>query len=142
MATAPPARVFSEEATNIGYSKAKAVHVPRKLREKMRANRERVMDLFKKWDKDESGLVSRDEFERGLSKSGVQLRDADVVLLFDFFDKDGSGTIDFYEMNEQLRVGHNDEDPETLRRAGAGGAAISSWGGQQKGAASKHFSPH
>ena len=124
----------------MGPAKAKAVHVPRKLREKMRANRTRVMDLFKQWDKDESGLVSRDEFARGLSKSGVQLRDADVTLLFDFFDVDGSGTIDFYEMNEQLRVGHNDEDPETLRRAGGNGAPISSWGGQQKGEALRSLS--
>eukprot|EP00966_Prymnesium_polylepis_P149328 3449943-Prymnesium_polylepis.1 len=94
----------------------KVLQVPRRLREVVRANHERVVDIFKRWDKDSSGLISADEFARGLKESGIHLRDTDVQLLFHFFDMDDSGMIDFYEMHRQLNAGRGDEEPETLRR--------------------------
>ena len=68
-------------------------------------NNVRVMDLFRAWDEDESGLVDVAEFRKGmqlLMGKGWASKD-DIDALFKTYDKDGSGTIDYHELNNALR---------------------------------------
>ena len=65
----------------------------------------RVMDLFQSMDKNGDGLVSRKEFTNGLIKSGVcaaSLRPA-IASVFDAWDTDQSGSLDFREFDKKLR---------------------------------------
>ena len=65
----------------------------------------RVIDLFKQVDSNGDGLVSRVEFSQGLISSGVctaSLRTA-IASVFDSWDEDGSGHLDFREFRQKLR---------------------------------------
>jgi len=55
--------------------------------------------LFKKWDADGEGSVSRKEFRTWWPKIGYEAPAHDINELFDEFDVDGSGEIDFDEFN-------------------------------------------
>ena len=60
--------------------------------------------LFKDWDISADGLLSRDEFMRGVAQLG--LSDASAAMaLFDSWDLDGSSTIEFAKLNRVLRRG-------------------------------------
>ena len=77
------------------------------LRDALTANAARVIDLFRQWDEEGSGAVDRREF-RAL---GPLLRDAvdsevtrqQLDALFDSFDLDSAGTIDYNELHYLLR---------------------------------------
>ena len=67
----------------------------------------RVIDLFRKIDKDKSHHISRSEFQKclpmlNLSKSGV-VDAEDMGELFDAIDADGSGQIEYSELHAMLR---------------------------------------
>ena len=57
----------------------------------------RVRELFREWDEDESGSISKREFRRALVLLGLRAPRNEVDALFDTFDKDGSGEVDFGE---------------------------------------------
>lgn len=59
--------------------------------------------LFREWDDDGSGTVSKTEFRRALPILGLQISKADADALFDSFDSDKGGTIDFTELSKQLK---------------------------------------
>ena len=77
------------------------------LRDALTANAARVIELFRQWDEEGSGAVNRREF-RAL---GPLLRDAvdsevtrqQLDALFDSFDLDRAGTIDYNELHYLLR---------------------------------------
>jgi hypothetical protein len=73
------------------------------LRQKLNAKRGRVLDLFRQWDENGDGGISRDEFGRGLLLCRLTFSAADARKLFDIFDEDGSGWLDFQEMDRMLR---------------------------------------
>lgn len=65
----------------------------------------RVMDLFRAMDRNNDGLVSRKEFLSGLLSLGVcpsSLRTA-INSVFDEWDDDHSGTLEFGELHKKLR---------------------------------------
>jgi hypothetical protein len=62
----------------------------------------RVVDIFRSWDEDGSGSVSRKEFRRALLKLGYDAPRADLDRAFDEFDLDGSGEIDLDEFRQAL----------------------------------------
>ena len=66
-------------------------------------NSMRVMDLFREWDEDNDGLVSREEFRRALPLLGLHASTAQFDELFDEFDVDKGGSISFRELNRLLR---------------------------------------
>ena len=57
---------------------------------------------FKIIDDDNSRTIDRNEFKKCLDELGLETADANSV--FDQFDKDGSGSIDFDEFLVNLRV--------------------------------------
>jgi Ca2+-binding EF-hand superfamily protein len=63
----------------------------------------RVLDLFRGWDSDGSASIDRSEFHEGLEELGFKYSSADIDLVFSHLDTDGSGTIDYVELNSKLR---------------------------------------
>ena len=62
----------------------------------------RTLDLFREWDADKSGTVSRKEFARAMGVLGLE--DLSVAeALFDELDNDRSGEIDYKEIHRKLR---------------------------------------
>ena len=72
----------------------------RSLRDALVANSARVIDLFREWDEDGNGMVSKDEFLRALPLLGLQVKAKDAETLFRSFDPDGSGSIELKELQQ------------------------------------------
>jgi hypothetical protein len=62
-----------------------------------------VIDLFREWDEDGDGEISKAEFARALPLMGINPPRDQFDLLFDAFDADGGGSISFREFNKQLK---------------------------------------
>eukprot|EP00928_Gymnodinium_smaydae_P083223 TRINITY_DN6646_c0_g3_i1.p1 TRINITY_DN6646_c0_g3~~TRINITY_DN6646_c0_g3_i1.p1 ORF type:complete len:2452 (-),score=696.63 TRINITY_DN6646_c0_g3_i1:107-7033(-) len=91
------------------------VPVRAQLREYLDTNLIRVLDLFRKWDDNGDGFVSKKEFLRALMGLGLDAPAEEVSSLFDEFDVDGSGRIEYEEMDRLLRKGQDIHLPEALR---------------------------
>ena len=91
------------------------------LREALALSATRVIDLFKEWDEDGDGAVTKKEFRRAVPMLGLDPvpSKADIDALFDQWDPDGSGNIDFKELNKILRKSAEGLDPSL--QAGAAG---------------------
>ena len=75
-----------------------------RLREKLAAQSARVLDLFRKWDIDGDGRVTKDEFAKALPDLGFRdASPAEIDELFRSFDQDGEGEISFRELHRMLR---------------------------------------
>jgi len=72
------------------------------LAEALRANATRVLDLFRSWDADGDGEVSRAEFHKAMPALGLEVPKADVDELFNAWDKDGGGSLAYKEMRRIL----------------------------------------
>lgn len=75
----------------------------------------RVLDLFRDWDDDESQTISKSEFRRALPVLGLLVDKEVADSLFDTFDADGSGEIDYRELSKQLRQGSDVELDDALK---------------------------
>ena len=73
------------------------------MRDALVNNAVRVIDLFREWDEDGDGAVSKKEFRKAIIHLGLEVPPAAVDELFDSFDKDGGGAINFRELNHLLR---------------------------------------
>ena len=58
----------------------------------MKANGARVMDLFREWDTDGDGEVSRKEFHKAMPLLGFDASKKDIDDLFTAWDKDGGAS--------------------------------------------------
>ena len=76
--------------------------VGEQLRRILQRNLLRIVDLFKRWDVDGSGDVDADEFCEALGALGYDLPRAEAEALFDSFDSDASGSIDYRELQAAL----------------------------------------
>ena len=74
------------------------------LRQALNENAVRVIDLFRDWDVNNDGMVSRKEFVQGVSLLGLPGGDV-AATLFDTWDTDQSGKLDLRELNRVLRRG-------------------------------------
>ena len=63
----------------------------------------RVVDLFREWDDDGSGSVSRAEFAKAMAQLGYNGSAEDVDLVFDSMDPDGSGSLMYNELQALLK---------------------------------------
>lgn len=78
------------------------------LREKVRQKtkggtaKATLQRAFKFFDKDESGAVSKDEFNCTMMNFGISLEAKDTTAFFNRFDPDRSGTITYEEFSGQL----------------------------------------
>ena len=73
------------------------------IRDLLSKNAVRVIDLFRGWDDDGSGTISKAEFRKALVALGVTASKEDLNSLFDTLDNDGSGTLEYNELNKALR---------------------------------------
>ena len=51
------------------------------------------MTLFRKWDTDQNGVVTFDEFHIAMKRLGLNAAEKEVKTLFGDFDPDGSGEV-------------------------------------------------
>ena len=73
------------------------------LRQILTDNAVRVIDLFRDWDDDEDGKVSQKEFRKAMAALGLKVGRKDADALFDTFDPDGGGSIDYKELQKALK---------------------------------------
>jgi len=87
------------------------------LRDLLTENSTRVVDLFRDWDVDQSGTITRKEFCRSVAALGFLPAKGpeEVLTLFNELDADGSGTIEYAELNKVLRRGASIELAAVLR---------------------------
>ena len=77
--------------------------VAHQLRGVLKENSVRIVDLFRDWDEDGDGTISRPEFAKVMPVLGIKVSKQDMDELFNMFDPDGSGLIDYSELNAMLR---------------------------------------
>lgn len=65
----------------------------------------RVIDLFKDWDEDNNGVLSKREFRNAMQSVGLGASDEEVDAMFDKWDIDKSGMLEFDELNKAMRSG-------------------------------------
>ena len=63
----------------------------------------RTMDVFKDWDTNSDGVISRKEFRNAMKALGAEGTEADHDALFDSWDADKSGALDFKELEKAFR---------------------------------------
>jgi len=69
----------------------------------LRKNAGKVMDLFREWDADGDGEVSKKEFRKAMPAIGLEVPVKEVDALFDSWDKDGGGSLNYKELSKILR---------------------------------------
>ena len=77
--------------------------VAEQLRETLAQHAVRVIDLFREWDKDGDGTVSKREFRKAMPLLGLDVPRAEVDALFDSWDPDRSGSVELAELSRMLR---------------------------------------
>lgn len=55
-------------------------------------------------DTDNSGAVSKQEFVSGIRRAGFDAKKADLDAIFDDMDTDGSGELEYIELQHKLQV--------------------------------------
>ena len=90
------------------------------LRQALGANYGKVTDLFRDLDEDGNGFITRQEFARMLPMIGLGVSRRDADAFFNTLDADGSGEIDFAELNDKLRAGADVKLDEKLVDGAAG----------------------
>ena len=77
-----------------------------RLRTVLASQAARTIDMFKKWDTDGDGMLTKEEFKVAIkSQLGFSsMKPSELDALFAAFDADGSGEISFREMHKMLRV--------------------------------------
>ena len=79
------------------------------LRKAFEQSTTKAIDLFREWDFDKSGKISKDEWRRAMAAIGFgNAPQAEVDGLFDEIDSDCSGELEYEELNKALRVGSKD----------------------------------
>jgi Ca2+-binding EF-hand superfamily protein len=68
----------------------------------LKKNATRVIDLFRSWDTDGDGEVTRKEFHTAMGLLGLEVPKESVDSLFSEWDKDGGGAINFGELKKIL----------------------------------------
>ena len=77
----------------------------------------KVLDLFRAWDEDGDGTVDKREFRRALQLLRLNAEKEAVDALFDAFDPDRTGSIEYGELDQKLRDEFEDDDPDRKPRA-------------------------
>ena len=76
--------------------------VAEQLREALCRSAVRVVDLFRAWDDDKNGRVSRAEFHTAMDQLNFNAPAAEIDVLFREWDPDGSGAIELKELKRIL----------------------------------------
>ena len=73
------------------------------LREMLQRSAARVMDLLHKLDPTGRGAVDLPDFIKGVKQMGYDASDEDLTMLFNEWDSNRSGLLEFKELNAQMR---------------------------------------
>ena len=92
-----------EHLRNEAYKFEGTLSIQDQIRHALVRNAVRVMDLFREWDTNDDGLVSKEEFLRAMPLLGIQAARSEVTALFEMLDVDADGVITFREFNRSLR---------------------------------------
>ena len=66
----------------------------------------RVCDLFREWDSDGNGIVTKQEFRKAMPLLGLKdVPKKEIDAVFDSLDTDGGGQLEMKELERQLRRG-------------------------------------
>ena len=84
--------------------------VQEQLRDALSKNAVRVIDLFRDWDENGDGRVSKKEFRKAVATFLKGASKADVDKLFDSFDPEGAGDIDYNKYNTDVETIHLHDD--------------------------------
>ena len=88
------------------------------LRDALGSKLIRVMTLFRLWDENGDGKISKEEFRRALARLlDTPPSNNDSDALFDEIDLDGSGTIEYRELSTLLQRHKSDRGLQQPRRA-------------------------
>ena len=107
----PPAGGKRREGTSAVMANFKlkdgpnAPSVQEQIGDALSKNAVRVIDLFRDWDRNMDGTISKKEFRVGVERMGFDVPRAALHSLFDSWDPDGSGLLDLTELHRVLRRG-------------------------------------
>ncbi|XP_041107393.1 dystonin-like [Polyodon spathula] len=79
----------------------------------MNHKKSRVMDFFRRIDKDQDGKITRQEFTDGILSSKFPTSRLEMNAVADIFDRDGDGYIDYYEFVAALHPNRDAYKPLT-----------------------------
>lgn len=79
----------------------------------MNHKKSRVMDFFRRIDKDQDGKITRQEFIDGILASKFPTSKLEMMAVADIFDRDGDGYIDYYEFVAALHPNKDAYRPTT-----------------------------
>jgi Ca2+-binding EF-hand superfamily protein len=84
----------------------------------LRSNHGKVIDLFRSWDDNGNGTVTREEFHKAMSALGLEVPRATIDEIFTGWDRDGGGELALQELDRILRgAATTSLSIEKLRRA-------------------------
>jgi len=91
----------------------------------LRQDAKRVLDLFRDWDTDGDGEISRKEFHKAMVTLGLEVPTESIDELFSQWDRDGGGSIDYKELQKILKPAPSDtsKTPSKLRALAAASKA-------------------
>lgn len=76
--------------------------------------------LFREWDKNNDGQVSREEFRRAMPLLGLEVAVSEIDKLFNEWDVDGGGKLAYKELAQILRSKPAAHDPSRAQKGKAG----------------------
>jgi hypothetical protein len=76
--------------------------ISQQLADALRKNSTRVLDLFRSWDADGDGEVTRKEFHKAMPNLGLDVPKESIDELFTEWDKDGGGALNLKELQKIL----------------------------------------
>ena len=84
-------------------------------------NAGKVLDLFRSWDNNGDGVVTRGEFHKAMKALGLQVKKSVVDGIFSRWDRGGDGQLSLSELTSILRAAATTkENIELLRKEVAG----------------------
>eukprot|EP00900_Chrysochromulina_parva_P001495 jgi/Chrpa1/11346/Chrysochromulina_OHIO_Genome00021234-RA len=96
-----------------------SVSLQEQLRQIVKTNSVKLVDLFADWDEDGNGGLDKKEFRKGIAALGYDAPNKDIDAIFDSMNDDGNGYIEFAELKLALSVARTDllaKEAETTKK--------------------------